>query len=279
MRVKNQFKPIILFVLVSLAVVLVAGVWLLLDSGQSDDKELVVPEIEEPIENLLPETVAFDMSSAETPVERGALPAAPSPSVSVPDFNHLHLVGIATDPIGSFAVIHNEKTNSQGLFRTGDSVDGSSLLTIQAEKVILVYENRLFTLMLEALPPEDREDIPGESPQDDYPVYQLNVSEQADIETAWAETQTLMCQIELSQHMENDTPAGVTVQQVTAGSVFEGIGLMPGDVILEVDGMEITIADDAMEIYNCLRTRHGVQLTVKRNNETLTLEYKQGLRQ
>ena len=276
---KNQFKPIILFVLVSLAVVLVAGVWLLLDSRKSDYNGLVVPENKDPIENRLPGTAPSDMFFAETPADTEVLPVAPSPSVSVPDFNHLHLVGIATDPIGSFAVIHNEKTNCQGLFRTGDSVDGSSLLTIQADKVILGYENRLFTLMLEALPSEDREDIPGESPQDDYPVYQLSVSEQADIEAAWAEIQILMCQIELSQHMENETPAGVTVQQVTAGSVFEGIGLMPGDVILGVDGMEITIADDAMEIYNCLRTRHAVQLTVKRNNETLTLEYKQGLRQ
>ena len=276
---KNQFKPIILFVLVSLAVVLVAGVWLLLDSRKSDYNGLVVPENKDPIENRLPGTAPSDMFSAEIPTDTEVLPVAPSLSVSMPDFNHLHLVGIATDPIGSFAVIHNEKTNCQGLFRTGDSVDGSSLLTIQAEKVILGYENRLFTLMLEPLPPEDREDIPEESFRDDYPVHQLSVSEQADIEAAWAETQILMCQIELSQHMENETPAGVTVQQVTAGSVFEGIGLMPGDVILGVDGMEITIADDAMEIYNCLRTRHGVQLTVKRNNETLTLEYKQGLRQ
>ena len=276
---KNQFKPIILFVLVSLAVVLVAGVWLLLDSRKSDYNGLVVPENKDPIENRLPGTAPSDMFSAEIPTDTEVLPVAPSLSVSMPDFNHLHLVGIATDPIGSFAVIHNEKTNSQGLFRTGDSVDGSVLLTIQAEKVILGYENRLFTLMRESVPPEVREDIPEESFRDDYQVYQLSVSEQADIEAAWAETQTLMCQIELSQHMENDTPAGVTVQQVTAGSVFEGIGLMPGDVILGVDGMEITIADDAMEIYNCLRTRHAVQLTVKRNNETLTLEYKGGLRQ
>jgi type II secretion system protein C len=269
---KKQFKPIIVLAMVSLSAVLAAGVWLLMDDGQKDFGIRAAKEAYR-TESRLSGPVPSEASPQASPAEFGSSPAEPPASFPLPDPDYLHLIGVATDPIGLFAVILNRKNSHQGLFRTGDSVDGALLLRIQADQVTLRRNNRLITLMLESFSLEEEEPLTGVTPREDYPAYHLSVMEQADIETAWTETQTLMTRIELLQNTDNGTPAGFTVQKVAAGSVFDKIGLMQGDVILGVDDMEIAIMDDAMEIYNCLRTQENVRFTIKRNNETLTLDY------
>lgn len=271
---KNQFKLMMVMVIILLAAALAAGVRLLMDEGEADFRDGVVAEDMGRTGSRLPRHVPFESSPEGVPDGGSPLPGGLTAS-SPPDMAHLHLIGVATDSGGPFAVILNETADHQALFRTGDRVDGAVLLTVDADKVTLRRNNRLFTLMLESGPIEEagKQDVTEATLPEDHPVYNLSFTEQADIERAWEESQELMTLIELVQNTENGAPAGVTVQKVAARSVFEEIGLMPGDVILRVDDMEITIADDAMEIYNCLRTKSSVKFTIRRNNEILTFDY------
>lgn len=272
---KSHFKPLMVLVIILFAAAVAAGVVLLMDDGEVDFKDRVVARDSDGTGSRLPRHIPSETLPEAVSSDGSLAPADLPSSLPSPDTGHLHLIGVATDSNGPFAVIVNETDDHQGLYRTGETVDGAVVLSIQAEKVTLRRDQRLFTLMLESGPVgEAGEKIVTKEPiTAAQPTYSLSFTEQADIERAWEETQELMTRIELVQNTENGEPAGVTVQNVAAGSVFETIGLMPGDVILRVDDMEITIADDAMEIYNCLRTKSSVLFTIRRNNETLTFNY------
>ena len=84
-----------------------------------------------------------------------------------------------------------------------------------------------------------------------------------------------MTKIELEQHLENNEAKGAVVMKVVKDSVFDQIGIQEGDIIIRVDEMQIDIADDAMEIYNCLRTMDNIEFEVLRNGETKLLNYRQ----
>jgi type II secretion system protein C len=225
-------------------------------------------------------------SLAETPFS-GDLPPDPS-QISAPvspasgiipdikpemDFSHLQLIGTAIDLRCPYAIILNEKTAQQGLFRPGDLVDGVMLEGIFAEKAILKYSAQRFTLTLVPGMHRERELVVEPSMNEESPDYVLSPMEQANIEKVWEKTCELMNQIELSQYEENNEPNGVTVDKVVENSVFEKIGLRRGDIILRVDDMAMSIADDAMEIYNCLIKKETAVFTVRRNGEIVTLNY------
>lgn len=250
-----------------------AGVWLLNDSGPEYEAGTLLTENLSQIEKAQPEAGRTGTEQLPAPKTDNPSPAVPSEIRPVLDFSHLRLIGVATDPNGPFAIILNEKINKQGLFHTGDSVEGAVIRNIHADKAILKHNDQFFTLALESVVSEEKDSDPSGSADEAPPMHVLSDRDQVDIEKAWDETRELMTQVELSQNIENDAPRGVKIHKVAEGSIFEKIGFQEGDVVLQVDDMEITIEDDAMEIYNCLRTKESGQFTVKRNSQTLILNY------
>jgi type II secretion system protein C len=270
---KHQLKPILSIVLILLFFVLAAGIWLLNDNGPEYEAGTLLPENQPQMEKAPLEAGRTGTEQLPAPETENPPPAVSSEIKPALDFSHLRLIGVATDPSGPFAIILNEKIPKQGLFHTGDSVDGALILNIQTDKVILKHNDQLFTLALESVSSEEKDSDPPVPADEAPPMHVLSDRDQADIEKAWEETRDLMTQIEVSQNIENDAPKGVIVQKVAQGSIFEKIGFQPGDVVLQIDEIEISIEDDAMEIYNCLRTKESVQFTVRRNSQTLILDY------
>lgn len=208
------------------------------------------------------------LSSPDQAAPDGQLP-------SIADaLKHLRLVGIAFNAKGEpSAVIADTTANTQGLYKQGDTVDGAVIIKIQHDAVMLALNAETFVLKLEksasGKKPLSTDDLLQEPP----PAFVHTT--QADVEEAWDETQNLMAQIELEQHLVNGEPGGVTIQKVVQGSVFEKIGFKPGDILVKVNDMDMRIADDAMEVYNCIRTQSEASFTVIRKGEPdpVILEY------
>ena len=66
---------------------------------------------------------------------------------------------------------------------------------------------------------------------------------------------------------------GFLVRQVQAGSLYEKLGLRPGDVIRNVNGQPLTSMDDVMRLYQQFGTAQRVLVDVQRQGRTETLYY------
>jgi type II secretion system protein C len=194
------------------------------------------------------------------------------------ELDYLKLVGTAVNSNNApCAVIDNTKTQSQALYKKGDKIDDADILEIQSDSVILARNGKHFKLILEkSTSPETQlktDELLQETPNP------FIYTTQEDVEKAWDETQDLMTMIELEQHFENGEPKGVRIEKVNPDTVFEKIGFKAGDILIQVDDMKMSIADDAMEVYNCIRTRPTVHFTIIREGESspLILEYTRGM--
>ena len=65
---------------------------------------------------------------------------------------------------------------------------------------------------------------------------------------------------------------GAYVGRVRPGSVAEKIGLVPGDIIIEVDTQRIANADDLERLVAKLDKGNRISLVLLRGNERLTIE-------
>src|SRR5437773_1560714 len=66
---------------------------------------------------------------------------------------------------------------------------------------------------------------------------------------------------------------GFLVRQVQAGSLYEKLGLRPGDVIKNVNGQPLTNMDDVMRLYQQFGTAQRVLVDVQRQGRSETLYY------
>jgi len=66
---------------------------------------------------------------------------------------------------------------------------------------------------------------------------------------------------------------GFLVRQVQAGSLYEKLGLRPGDVIKNVNGQPLTSMDDVMRLYQQFGTAQRVLVDVQRQGRSETLYY------
>jgi general secretion pathway protein C len=78
----------------------------------------------------------------------------------------------------------------------------------------------------------------------------------------------------LSQALIVPNPeGGFLVRQIQPGSLYEKLGLRPGDVIKNVNGQALTNMDDVMRLYQQFGTAQRVLVEVQRQGRSETLYY------
>jgi len=174
-----------------------------------------------------------------------------------------------------YAIIRNELTQSQNVYNQGDIINGARIIHIHREKVTLSLNLQIYVLRTKTQ--ADDQEVIHENlfTEPTLHEHRLGYHQQENIQVAWENTQQLMAQIEIDQYLNNGSPEGVIIHRIVENSVFDEIGFLPQDVILAVDEMEIEIEDDALEIYNCLRTQKRVEFKIQRDGKPQTLIYDQ----
>lgn len=66
---------------------------------------------------------------------------------------------------------------------------------------------------------------------------------------------------------------GYKLVQIQPGSMYEKLGLRIGDVIMNVNGEEVTNPNKAMQMYQDLRSSNNIKITVERNGSPVNLNY------
>lgn len=73
--------------------------------------------------------------------------------------------------------------------------------------------------------------------------------------------------------MKNGAPVGFKLYAIRKGSVYERLGFQNGDTLARINGMELTSADKALEVYTKLREATSLEMEVTRRGKPVTLKY------
>jgi general secretion pathway protein C len=93
------------------------------------------------------------------------------------------------------------------------------------------------------------------------------------IEESIRDISSLMTQVKIMPHMEEGQPDGLSVSNIQPNSIFRRMGLRNGDILVGVDGQNIKSVDDALKLYDNLKTSDNVSVQIKRRGRVRNIDY------
>ena len=181
---------------------------------------------------------------------------------------------------GDYAVIEDIKAREQNLYRVGDAVQTATVKGIFREKVVLSVNGQDEILQMEDFESGKRAFRPGGLPARG-PVARTGAQRaqrislrRSYIEQSMQDMATLMTQVKIQPHMEDGVPAGLSLSSIKPNSIFRRMGLRNGDVIVGVDGSEISTVDDALRMVDSLKSSSNLSLQLKRRGREKNIEYR-----
>lgn len=181
---------------------------------------------------------------------------------------------------GDYAVIEDVKTREQDLYRTGDSVKTATVKEIFRGKVVLTVNGKDEVLQMQDLKSGKSIGRPGGIPERAQASGTSTTRAQrislrrSYIDQTMTDVASLMTQVQIRPHMEEGSPAGLSLSSIKPNSIFRRMGLRNGDVITGVDGNDISTVDDAMRLVDNLRSSSNLSVQLKRRGREKTIEYR-----
>ncbi len=191
----------------------------------------------------------------------------------------LKLWGTVTgDTRRSYAVIEDTQKREQNLYRVGDSVQNATLKLIMRSKVVLSLNGKDEVLAMEQIVQATRRRSPRTSGpravSSTGAVRTQRVSlRRSMINDAIQDVSKLMTEVQIRPHMEEGAAAGLALSNIKPNSIFRRMGLRNGDILKSVDGQEIRSVDDALKLYENLKSASDVNVRIQRRGRDRNINY------
>jgi len=172
----------------------------------------------------------------------------------------------------AYAVIEEMGKGQQHLFREGDKIQKASIKAILRKKVVLSVNGRNEMLEIEQMQ-SGRQRIKTRPPSGPKTSDSVRLK-RSQMDNAVKNVNQLLRQVRILPHFENGKPDGLSFTNIKPNSIFAKMGLRNGDVVLGVDDQPIETVDDALELYQQLKSSNQIRLQIKRRGRQKTIEYR-----
>jgi len=223
-------------------------------------------------------------ATAPAPVEQD-VQSDDLPETTLP----LQLLGTVVNKKGgrSFAIIQDKGTRKQDIYFPDDPViEGVTLTSVGRNRVVLLKNGREEVLEKTT----ERVESPKTrgartrsaarapaSKQNDITVRKVGdnnyVMDRREVEGVLQDFNKLLTQIRVVPHFSNGKPDGFKVFNIRPNSLFMKLGMVNGDIIKRVNGLDITGPEQALQMFQQLRDESRITLDLERFRKNLTLQY------
>ena len=169
-----------------------------------------------------------------------------------------------------YAVIEAQNKKKQNLYRVGDSIQNATVKKILEKRVILNVEGRDEILEMEKIRSAKKKMRPVKIQN---PSNQNITIARSQIDNAIQNVNDLMRQVKIRPHFLNGKPDGLFISNIQKDSIFARLGLRNGDILTGVNGKNIQSVDDALKLYQELKSSSDVAVQIKRKGEVLSIGY------
>ncbi len=210
--------------------------------------------------------------------------SAASPPPSVPERPERREIGLrllgtvlAADPAASRAIILDQRSKRQGLYKVGDRVAGAVLVRILARKVVLRLDRSLVELEVAAAPapaPAAAPSPPPAGPAGPPAGAEVISVSRHRVDNAIRAAGRILKSLKLTPYEEDGVQKGFRVGGLKVGSFLHQMGLRNRDVVLEVNGEPLTSMDAAIRLFDKYRDSDEATLTVLRRGREKKIHYR-----
>lgn len=216
---------------------------------------------------------------AATPEVPAAVPAAP---LDLP----LMLVGtVEGRGAGSFAILEDRVTREQQLYRLKDTVkDGAILTKIERNQVVLQLGGREQVLAIYsdgtedvALPSLGAPRRPADAAAGSAGIRQVQPNrwllDKQEVTAALSNLSQLLTKARVIPNFTDGKPDGFKIFSIAPDSLYAKIGLQNGDVLQQINGVEVKDPENFMRVFQQLKDETMIALDFVRNNRRESYTY------
>lgn len=171
----------------------------------------------------------------------------------------------------TYAVIEEAKSRQQNLYKVGDAVQNATVKMVFREKVILSVNGQDEVLEIEETRGRAVERRPPSVTRKSR--RQKITLKRSQIESSVENVNELMKQVKIRPHTENGQAAGLMLSSIQRGSIFRRMGLRSGDIITGVNGSSLVSVDDALKLYENMKSSSNMSIEIKRRGRNRTIDY------
>jgi general secretion pathway protein C len=186
------------------------------------------------------------------------------------------------------AVIRDNDSKTIGAFAVGAQVDGATLVDILNTRVYLNHAGTTEYLDLlsppKAAPPASPRPAPPPRPKGDTFSLELDRGikkvgehsyelQRSTLESVLGNIALLSRSARIVPDIRGGKPYGFRLFAVRPDGPFAKIGLQNGDVIVSINGLEMTSPEKALEVYGKLKSASHLALGLERTGKKLSQDY------
>lgn len=218
------------------------------------------------------------------PLKLHPIAVTQEPEIRQGSLSDLILVGTAFGPGGMGYAIFEDKATSPGkqeVFAHGENVFNQGTLT-KIEKSSVEIERNAVTYTLTI--PVDEVNTDAEEPQ-----AHVSGSSQKSFARKIGEKQYLLDRRKVQQSLENPEQIltnarllpnfingrqeGFTISEVVPDGLYHSLGLRNGDILLKINGLEMSNPEVAIQALSALRGMNRVNLDIVREGKNMSMSY------
>ena len=204
--------------------------------------------------------------------------SSPPPRVPLNLASKLKLLGVVMgDHEGVSAIVEELSSKRQLFFRLHDQIpDVGEIGEIRRDGMVVRQGDQqefleLAVSQIEKPPPAP---LPTGSVVAPAPVSPARTAlDRRDVEQAMGDLPKLLSQARAVPYMVNGAMNGFRLDYVAPSSFYEKIGLKQGDVLQQVNGVDIRDPGTMLTLFQQLRNERAVKLDVLRNNQRTTMNF------
>lgn len=189
---------------------------------------------------------------------------------------NLVLSGVIAASSGGFALL-SANGQPQESFAVGQAITGGAVLqAVYRDRIVIEHNGVMESLLLEGSDKQDEGIEINIGPEKNQAL--ANVVEQDGPNRYTLNREQLTEQMRTPDFLKQATmvpyhKGGFLVRQLQPGSLYEKMGLQPGDVIQQANGTPINTAEDAMKLYQQITSVNDLQMEILRGGKPVQLFY------
>jgi general secretion pathway protein C len=249
----------------------------------SKDKASRQPGLEK--KNLMQYSSVLEKNPFGPPMTLRPLSVAQSEEKEAPAFSlsDLILVGTAFGSSNLNYAIFEDRTQAQGrqeIIKLGANVfNYGRLKKIERSSVEIEHDSVNYTVTMPetVLNPENSQEQSKETPQASF-AKQIGereyILDSRRIQKSLENPEQILTHARLLPNIKDGRQEGFSVSEVVPGGIYHSLGLRNGDILLRINGLEISNPEVAIQAMSALKGMSNIDLDVIRSGQKISMNYR-----
>jgi general secretion pathway protein C len=184
------------------------------------------------------------------------------------------LVGTVINEGGdSWAIIRDNQSNKEEKVTAGSVYSGAKVVLILRNKLVLNFNGKdeLLVMGIERIRAENLSKQKPAKAQGDGDTFKIS---KEFVTQSVNDLPKILTTVRIRPFIQDGKPQGFKISNLKEGSMLKTMGFQNDDVIKSVNGQDIRSPEDVMKLYNALKDSSFFSISVLRNNQLKTLNYK-----